>query len=144
MPPWPRPSLPAEPTLEAYVSSHQAAIGQLAVEYCHALMESSSLRGAMFPGFDFDAAPAAAFANENLLFDPLLNRVLGVTQLTHQPDKTFTRQELSNLVHGAGDPARPGLMNAIPAGEGNDAARTRNIAKGVCAAVIGSAAMLIQ
>ncbi len=139
-----RQSLPAVPTLEAYLSSHQAAIGQLAVEYCHALMESPSLRGGMFPGFDFTAAPAAAFANENFLFDPLLNRVLGVIQLAHQPDKTFTRQELSNLVHGAGDPARPGLINAIPAGENNDAARTRNIAKGVCAAVIGSAAMLIQ
>jgi len=139
-----RQSLPAVPTLEAYLSSHQAAIGQLAVEYCHALMETSSLRGAMFPGFDFDAAPAAAFANENALFDPLLNRVLGATQLGHQPDKIFVRDELSDLVNGVGDPARPGLVNAIPAGEANDAARTRSIAKGVCAAVIGSAAMLIQ
>ena len=139
-----RQSLPAVPTLEAYLSSHQAAIGQLAVEYCHALMESSALRGAMFQGFDFNAAPAAAFANENALFDPLLNRVLGVTQLAHQPDKNLARTELSELVHGAGDPARPGLLNAIPAGEGNDSARTRNIAKGVCAAVLGSAAMLIQ
>ena len=39
---------------------------------------------------------------------------------------------------------RPGLLNAVPAGEANDAARTRNIAKAACAAVFGSAAMLIQ
>ena len=139
-----RQSLPAVPTLEAYLSSHQAAIGQLAIEYCHALMESSALRGAMFPGFDFGVAPAAAFANENALFDPLLNRVLGTTQLGHQPDKNLVRTELSNLVNGAGDPARPGLLNALPAGEANDAARTRSIAKGVCSAVLGSAAMLVQ
>jgi hypothetical protein len=140
-----RQSLPAVPTLEAYVSSHQAAIGQLAIEYCHALVESSALRGAMFPAFDFNAAPAAAFANENALFDPLLNRVLGATQLAHQPDKNAARLELSQLVNGhPTDAARPGLLNATPAGEGNDAARTRNIAKGVCTAVLGSAAMLIQ
>ena len=33
-----RQSLPAIPSIEAYVSSHQAAIGQLAIEYCHALI----------------------------------------------------------------------------------------------------------
>jgi hypothetical protein len=49
------------------------------------------------------------------------------------------------LVNGhPSDPARPGLLNALPAGESNDAVRTRRIAKGVCAAVLGSAAMLVQ
>jgi hypothetical protein len=138
-----RQSMPAIPSIDAYVSSHQAAIGQLAIEYCHALMENATLRASTFPGFDFDAAPGAAFANENALYDPLLNRVLGVTQLTHQPDKNAARTELSQLVNGhPTDPARPGLRN-VP-GATNDATRTRNIAKGVCAAVVGSAAMLVQ
>jgi hypothetical protein len=141
-----RQSLPAIPSVEAFLSSHQAAIGQLAVEYCHALMENSGLRSSMFPGFDFNAVPATAFANENALFDPLLDRVLGTTpQLAHQPDKNLARTELSQLVNGhPTDPARPGLLNALPPGATNDATRTRNIAKGVCAAVIGSAAMLVQ
>ena len=140
-----RQSLPATPSIEAYVSSHQAAIGQLAVEYCHALMENPTLRTATFQGFDFSVPPAAAFANENALFDPLLDRALGVTQLAHQPDKNVARAELSQLIHGhPTDAARPGLLNAVPAGEANDAARTRNIAKAACAAVFGSAAMLIQ
>jgi hypothetical protein len=140
-----RQSLPAVPSLEAYVSSHQAAIGALAIEYCHALMENAPLRAATFSGFDFNAAPAAAFGNENALFDPLLDRVLGVTQLAHQPDKGLVRTELSQLVHGhPTDPARPGLLNALPIGENNDADRTQNIAKAVCASVVGSAAMLVQ
>jgi hypothetical protein len=140
-----RQSLPAIASVEAYVSSHQAAIGQLAIEYCHSLMENAALRSSTFPGFDFNSAPGAAFANENALFDPLLNRVLGVTQLAHQPDKAAARTELSQLVNGhPTDPARPGLLNALPAGESNDAARTRNIAKSVCSAVVGSAAMLVQ
>jgi hypothetical protein len=140
-----RQSLPAVPSIEAYVSSHQAAIGSLAVEYCHALMEDATLRASTFPGFVFNVAPAVAFANENALFDPLLNRALGVVQLAHQPDKTAARTELSQLIHGhPSDPARPGLLNALPAGENDDADRTQNIAKAVCASVVGSAAMLVQ
>jgi hypothetical protein len=145
-----RQSLPAIPSVEAYVSSHQAAVGQLAVEYCHALMENQPLRDAAFVGFNFNAAPATAFANENALFDPLLDRTLGVIQLAHQPDKTAVRTELSQLVNGyPNDPTlsgvvRAGLLNSLPAGQANDAARTRAIAKSVCATVVGSAAMLVQ
>jgi hypothetical protein len=140
-----RQSLPAVAALDTYVSSHQAAISQLAIEYCHALMENTTLRASTFPGFNFDAAPAAAFGNENALFTPLLDRVLGVAQLGHQPDKTAARQELVELVHGhPTDAARPGLLNLTGTGITNDAARTRNIAKAVCSAMVGSAAMLVQ
>jgi hypothetical protein len=140
-----RQSMPAIPTLEAFAAANQAAIGSLAVEYCHALIEDTTLRATTFVGFNFNAAPGVAFANEDALFDPLLNRVLGLIQLAHQPDKNTVRTELSRLIHGhPSDPARPGLINALPAGESNDAERTQNIAKGVCASVIGSAAMLVQ
>jgi hypothetical protein len=139
-----RQSLPAIPTLEAYVPSHQAAIGQLSIEYCHALMGNAALRTSTFVGFNFDAAPAAAFANQNALFDPLLNRVLGTIQLAHQPDKNAARAELSQLVNGYPDPARPGLLNALPPTESDDPVRTRKIATAVCAAVVGSAAMLVH
>jgi hypothetical protein len=139
-----RQSMPALASVEAFASSQQAAIGQLAIEYCYWLVETPAYRDALFPpGFDFTALPGTAFANENALFDPLLNRVLGVTQLAHQPDKTAAREELSDLVNGhPSDPARPGLLN-IP-GQPNTAARTRSIATAVCAAVVGGAAMLVQ
>jgi hypothetical protein len=137
-----RQSLPAIPSAEAYVSSHQAAIAQLAIEYCHALMENQPLRDATFPGFQFGQNPTTAYGagGENLLFNPLLDRVLGLTQLGHQPDKAAVRTELSQLVNGYPG-GRPGLLN-VPGT--NDATRTRNIAKAVCASVVGSAAMLVQ
>jgi hypothetical protein len=141
-----RQSLPADSDIKAVLASHQVAIAQLAIGYCDALMENRNTtipRDTMFAGFNFGAAPATAFASENLLFDPLLNRVLGNTQLASQPDKNTVRTELHNLVNGIpGDPTRPGLLNT--AGVTNDAARTRNIAKAVCSAVIGSAAMLVN
>ena len=68
----------------------------------------------------------------------------------NQPDKTATRTELHNLVNGYPDnPAlsgvvRAGLLNTLPPGQANDDARTRAIAKAVCASVVGSAAMLVQ
>jgi hypothetical protein len=140
-----RQSMPAIPSIEAFMSSQQAAIGQLAVEYCHALMDTANpARNAMFPLFDFNALPSVAFpGDQNDLFNPLLDRVLGVTQLAHQPDKAAALTELGQLVNGYPG-GRPGLLNALPPTESNDAARTRNIAKAVCASVVGSAAMLVQ
>jgi hypothetical protein len=140
-----RQSLPAIPSAEAFVSSHQAAIGSLAVEYCHALIDTANpARAAMFPQFDFNAVPSAAFpGDQNDLFNPLLDRVLGVTQLAHQPDRIPTATELGQLVNGYPG-GRPGLLNALPAGESANSARTRSIAKAVCATVVGSGAMLVQ
>jgi Concanavalin A-like lectin/glucanases superfamily len=139
-----RQSLPAGTDIKAVLASHQVAIAQLAIGYCDALMENrntSVSRDTMFSGFNFGAAPATAFANENALFDPLLNRVLGSTQLASQPDKNTVRTELHQIVNGIpGDPTRPGLLS----NPDTSSARTRNIAKAVCAAVIGSAAMLVK
>jgi hypothetical protein len=112
-------------------------------------MEDSTLRASTFPGFNFNAAPATAFGNENALFDPLLDRVLGVTQLANQPDKTAARTELSRMVNGYPDDptvsgtVRAGLLNTLPPGQVNDAQRTRAIAKAVCSTVVGNAAMLV-
>jgi hypothetical protein len=139
-----RQSLPATENIESVLGSHQVAIAQLAIEYCNALIENrgGTTRETMFPGFNFNAVPATAYASENLLIDPLLDRALGTVQLGHQPNKAAVRSELSRMINGIpGDPSRPGLLNT---GTTNDAARTRNIAKAVCSAVVGSAAMLVQ
>jgi hypothetical protein len=139
-----RQSLPAIPDIQAVLASHQVAIAQLAIEFCNALIEDPTKRGAMFPGFDFTAVPSTVYpASENLLFNPLLDRMLGVTQLASQPDKNVVRTELHNMVNGyPGDPTRVGLLNS--AGVTNDQVRTRAIAKAVCSSVVGSAPMLVQ
>jgi hypothetical protein len=76
------------------------------------------------------------------LFDPLLDRVLGVTQIATQPDRAAVEAELDDLINGIpGDPSRPGLANT---GANDDAQRTEDIGKAVCSAVLGGAAMLVQ
>lgn len=136
-----RQSLPAIEDPATFLSSHQVAVAQLAIEYCNALIED---RGATstalyFPGFDFDASPATAFANRNALVTPLVDRVMGIGIQT-QPDAVDVEGEIA---YNAPDPLtqRPAnLIDRLIAG-GTD---TRSISKGACAAVLGSAAMLVQ
>jgi len=144
-----RQSLPAIPAIETFLASHQVAIAQLAIEYCNALIEDPGLRGDLFPGFPFTGNVASAYpgrdsASSNALLDPLLDRVLGsaVNSIASQPDRALVKDEIENMIYGYPgfvDPPRPGL-----AAGGGDATRTRTIAKAACAALVGSAATLVQ
>lgn len=143
-----RQSLPAIEDPKAFLSSHQVAIAQLAFEYCNALMENRGTisTAAMFPGFNFAAAPATAYASRDALITPLVDRVMGVAIQT-QPDFTVVRSELgfvaANLLTGQPDNLidRMIAVNPDPLSQQAD---TRGIAKGVCGAVLGSAITLIQ
>jgi hypothetical protein len=138
-------SLPAVDTIEAFLSSHQMAIAQLAIEYCNALVEDTDLRAAVFPTFNFNAAVATAFpgpgAVEDAFLEPLLDRVIGTaaSPIATQPVRADVKTELTQLIHGGADPIRPGL-----AAGGGAAGRTQTIAKAVCSAAVGSGAMLFQ
>ncbi|HMB74616.1 MAG TPA: LamG domain-containing protein, partial [Gammaproteobacteria bacterium] len=143
-----RQSMPTIETPEGFLASHQVAIAQLAIEYCNALIDDAALRTSMFPGFPFTSGVNVAFPGagpaEDLLYDPLLNRVLGsaLAPLNTQPDIATVKAELDGLVHGIasdGEAPRPGL-----AAGGGDATRTQTIAKSVCTAVLGSGVTLVQ
>ena len=126
-----RQQLPNGESIDGFVSSQQMAITQLAIGYCNALVEDTSLRAAMFPGFDFNSAPAVALDSAGLdaMLTPLLAQV--ADGLGTLPDPVSTRAELENLAQ---------LLSA----NGNNAARTQTVVKSTCAAALGSAAMLIQ
>jgi hypothetical protein len=140
-----RQSLPAIESIEAFLSSHQAAIAQLAIEYCNSMVNDTALRTARFPLFQFGQPVATAWpgagAAEDAFIDPLLDRVLGTVAapIGTAPDRAAVKAELTALVHGAN--GRAGLANM---GTTSDAARTQAIAKGVCAAVVGNGALLVQ
>jgi hypothetical protein len=130
-----RQQLPSSNNIEGFLSSQQMGITQLAISYCNVLMEDAALRRQQFPGFDFNAAPATAYAgaNRDALLNPLLQRTLqnGTDAVATQPNVTLVRGELDSLITQL-------------ATTGSDANRTRTIAKAACASVLGSAAVLLQ
>ncbi len=136
-----RQSLPAIEEPSAFLSSHQVAVAQLAIEYCNALIEDRGTvsTAVYFPGFDFDATPAVAYGNRAAFITPLVDTIMGTGLLT-QPDAVDVENEIGYNAFDAGTQRPQNLIDRLIAG-GTD---TRSIAKGACAAVLGSAAMLVQ
>jgi hypothetical protein len=137
-----RQSLPAVEDMEAFLSSHQVAIAQLAIQYCDAAVEANT----MWPGFNFGAAPGTAFAAgtaRDSFVEPLVARAVGhsstSTPIGSQPSYSIVHEEVASFA-GAGN--RPeNLVDRLLQTPGTN---TRAIAKGVCASVLGSATTLIQ
>ncbi len=136
-----RQSLPAIESAEAFLSSHQVAIAQLAIQYCDAAVEDATL----WPTFDFNAAPGVAFSagNRDAFVEPLIESAVGhsstSTPIASQPSYADVHSEMASFVSGGG--ARPdNLIDRLLTGTSN----TRAISKGVCASVLGSAATLVQ
>ncbi len=127
--------LPSAEKIEGFLSSHQVAVAQLSIEYCNALVESTTLRSTLFPGFDFSATAQDAFdtpGERDLLLDPLLNHTMG-SGLATQPDLTLVKDELNSLID-----------TLTTCGGSCAADRTLTVAKATCAATIGSAVVLLQ
>jgi hypothetical protein len=137
-----RQQLPSGYDMRSFVSSQQVGIAKLSLEYCSELVDADVPRldtdpDKFFVGFPFDQVPEAAFdttAERNLVFDALYDRMLG-DGLAEQPVRQDVRDELDLLVDT--------LMTACPPGTCN-ATRTRTMVKGICSAVLSSAAVSIH
>ena len=144
-----RQSLPAVESISTFLSSHQVAIAQLAIQYCDAAIGSNvnpnpAAEGVIWTSFDFDRPASTAFnaANRGNFIDPLIARAIGQTaagtQLISQPTYTSVYDEVAAFSAAGGRPDN--LIDRLLVGSSD----TRAIAKGVCASVIGSAATLVQ
>ncbi|PCM45482.1 LamG domain-containing protein [Marinobacter sp. ANT_B65] len=127
--------LPTVENIGGFLSSHQMAVTQMAIQYCDALISDGAARAAFFPGFDFSAAVGSAFDHEgkSLITDRLLERFVG-ENLATQPAALEIETELSSLIDK--------LSQCGTGGCSND--RTETIVKASCAAVLGSATTLVQ
>ena len=72
-----RRQLPAVENIQAYLSSHQMAVAQLAMKYCDVLVETNP---GYFAPFSFAALPSVAFdtAGRNNVLNPLLRSIFNV------------------------------------------------------------------
>jgi hypothetical protein len=143
-----RQSLPAVADVSTFLSSHQVAIAQLAIQYCDAAIGTNASpspdAATIWPAFDFDQAASQAFsvANRSNFVDPLIARAVGQAptgpQIATQPSYSVVYEELASFAAAGGRPDN--LIDRLLAGPSD----TRAIAKGVCAATLGSAATLVQ
>jgi len=129
--------LPSDYDARAFVSSHQVGISKLALEYCDAMVEDPTLRDAFFgTGFAFDQDPSVAFAGGSAeITAPLVDRMMGEGLLS-QPDVAAIETEIDALIGN--------LMATCDATECAGGARTRNIVKGACTAMLSSAAVMVH
>ena len=132
-------ALPASEAFQGFVASHQTAVAQLAIQYCDALVNDPSRRATYFPGFNFSVPPASAFtsAGRDAVATPLIDQVLSANTaggkfLASQPSATATRGEINALIDR--------LSLSVP----SDSVGTATIVKASCAAIAGSAAMLVE
>lgn len=131
--------LPTVENIDGFLSAHQMAVSQLAIEHCNALVnnQGQTTRTDYFPGFDFGSPPASALdsaAERDLIIDPLLDRMIG-SGLASQPDPADVRGELNSLIDTLAACGTPACSTP---------SRTADIVKASCAAVLGSAALLLQ
>jgi hypothetical protein len=143
-----RQSLPAVEDVGTFLSSHQVAIAQLAIQYCDAAIGTNANpnpdAATIWPAFNFNQAASTAFsvANRNNFVDPLIARAVGNTaagpQIASQPSYALVHDELASFQAAGNRPDN--LIDRLLGGPSD----TRAIAKGVCAATLGSAATLVQ
>lgn len=157
-----RQALPAVKDPTAFLAAQQMVISQLAISYCSALVNDATLRSNFFGNFNFttDVYDAFGIATGNGLtakkqiFAALYDKMAGLpqsgTDLTTAPARSDVEQELigydgNNALVNAGNlyDTLAGTCTSAAA-TGCDATRTQAVVKAMCAATLGSAAMLVQ
>jgi len=128
--------LPTLELIDGFLSAHQMAVTQLAIQYCNALVEDASLRSIFFPTFDFSANANTAFdtTGRNSIINALLANMVG-SNLDSQPSDADISTELDNLITA---------LTACSSDSSCATGRTNTVVKASCAAVLGSAVTLIQ
>jgi hypothetical protein len=131
-----RQQLPSVTGLDSFLTANQMAITQLSIKYCDALVEDSALRAAYFPDFNFTADANSGFnsAMKNAIITPLNARMLGAG-ISSQPEHRDVYNEVSDLIDRLGACASQNACSAQT---------TKTVVKASCAALLGSAVVVIQ
>jgi hypothetical protein len=159
-----RRQFPADEALESFLSAHQMAIAQLAIAYCSALVDDSVLRADFFFGsnkaasdifFADEVVTAFTTDNKNTIVNALYDRIAGIppvvggADLLTAPSFADIEAELIGPNPDLNIPDPDNLFDRLAGtcvmGDlGCQADRTRTVVKSMCAATLGSAAMLVQ
>jgi hypothetical protein len=126
-----RQSLPATADIQAFLSSHQTSIAQLALQYCNVLVDDTAARAAFWPGVNFSTSLGAP-ADRDAIINPLVAKAIGTAD--SQPATSAVHDELDSLIGKL-------CGGAKPCGVGT---RSLDVAKAACGAALGNAAVLVK
>lgn len=141
---------PSVENIMTYLPSHQMAISQLAMTYCDELVKDDitlATQNRYFTNFDYGVSAGSAFnaTSRDQIIDPLVERMMNVdlgnssNNLVSQPLEGDVRSELDNLITSLT------ACTTAPAPDNcNTTARTEQVVKATCAAMLGTAVMLVQ
>jgi len=120
--------LPTNNDIKTFLPAHQVAVTKLAAEYCDELVDSSALRGGIWPGFNFGGTPTNSLdANGRAtVINQTIDKFWGVGTV-EVTDRNAALVELQLLISDL-------LLN-----EANNSTTTRTVVKGVCIATLASA-----
>ena len=131
-----RQQLPSVTSIDSFLPSNQMAVTQLAIRYCDTLVEDGAMRSEFFPLVDFSQnINNGVDANfKNNLTGPLSQRMLSEGDAS-QPTADEVSLELSNLIDRLTECSNTNSCASDT---------TRTLAKASCAAVLGSAVVIVQ
>jgi hypothetical protein len=120
--------LPTNNDIKTFLPAHQVAVTKLAAEYCDELVDDNSLRGSVWPGFNFGGTPTNSLnANGRAnIINQAIDKFWGMGTVS-AVDKNAAIVELQILVAD------------LVANEANTQTTTRTVVKGVCIATLATA-----
>jgi hypothetical protein len=125
-----RQSLPAITDIQAFLSSHQTSVAQLALQYCNVMMNDTTLRNGFFDNNTFPGSITTQ-AHRDAIIDKLFEK--GIGNVVSQP--------LYEDVHDKLDALMVELCGADGCAAGK---RTLDVATAACGAALGSATSIVQ
>jgi hypothetical protein len=119
--------LPTDNTIDTFLAAHQVAVTKLAAEYCDTLVNDSTLRANVWPGFNFGTSATNAFNST------------GTQNFIVQTLNAFWGQGVDLAGRAPASIELQQLVNDLKVGENLSASSTtRKIAKGVCITTLAS------
>jgi hypothetical protein len=131
-----RQQLPSVTAIDSYLTSNQMAVTQLAIRYCDTLVEDSAMRASFFPSLNFaqNVNNGVDTAFKDSLINPLMQKMLLSDDIS-QPTASEVRPELDALVD---------RLTTCSSNNSCASDTTETLAKASCAAVLGSAVVVLQ
>lgn len=119
--------LPTDNNIDSFLAAHQVGVTKLAAEYCDTLVNDSTLRANVWPGFNFGQNATNAF------------NATGTQNFIVQTLNAFWGQGVDMAGRAPASVELQQLVNELKVGENLGASSTtRKIAKGVCITALAS------